>query len=298
LVFPIKPIELKASDSVNLATSPWGGAHMLDKRTEANRANAKRSTGPRTAEGKARASKNALAHGLTARDIVIGDEDPQEFERLRERLLNDFEPTSTLELELVERLAGLLWRLRRIPVLEGALLDARQEETSSAVETDYTLPVTVMQRNILILSWDLMQRPEDQAFRKRFHEGPYGVRKSDDDEKSESGHGDESGSKPSASPAEKPDELRKPESPPYDRAKDPERYASQRLRLRIADPERQSIRSVSTGLALIKDAEKHDVLSKLARYEASLANAVNRTLSLLHSIKSSGLVHNHESHRR
>ena len=48
---------------------------MLDKRTEANRANAKRSTGPRTAEGKARASKNALAHGLTARDIIVGDED-------------------------------------------------------------------------------------------------------------------------------------------------------------------------------------------------------------------------------
>jgi hypothetical protein len=35
-------------------------------RAKANRANAKRSTGPRTVEGKARVSKNALRHGLSA----------------------------------------------------------------------------------------------------------------------------------------------------------------------------------------------------------------------------------------
>ena len=43
-------------------------------------------------------------------------------------------------------------------------------------------------------------------------------------------------------------------------------------------------------MALIKDAEKHDVLGKLSRYEASLANAVARTLNLLHSIQASGLI--------
>lgn len=112
------------------------------KQLRANRANAKRSTGPKSADGKARSSKNSLAHGLTARDIVIGDEDPEEFERLRTGLQADFKPASVIEQELVERLAGLLWRLRRIPVLEGALLDARQEETASGAE-DFTLPVTV-----------------------------------------------------------------------------------------------------------------------------------------------------------
>ena len=118
------------------------------RQLEANRANAKRSTGPRSADGKAQSSKNSLAHGLTAQDIVIADEDPEEFERLRAGLQADFEPTSTIELELVERLAGLLWRLRRIPVLEGALLDARREETSTGAE-DFTLPVTVMQNGYI-----------------------------------------------------------------------------------------------------------------------------------------------------
>jgi hypothetical protein len=37
----------------------------------------------------------------------------------------DFKPATTIETELVERLAGLLWRLRRVPVFEAALMQAR-----------------------------------------------------------------------------------------------------------------------------------------------------------------------------
>jgi hypothetical protein len=52
-------------------------------------ANAKRSTGPQTRAGKARSRLNAVKHGLTAKDIVIGDEDPKEFEALRSALTAD-----------------------------------------------------------------------------------------------------------------------------------------------------------------------------------------------------------------
>jgi hypothetical protein len=245
------------------------------RQLEANRANAKRSTGPRSADGKAQSSKNSLAHGLTAQDIVIADEDPEEFERLRAGLQADFEPTSTIELELVERLAGLLWRLRRIPVLEGALLDARREETSTRAE-DFTLPVTVRQMGILMDAWYHLQDPEYQEFLTRFGQGPYASPKSEGtseeiDEEAIIGQVDESGSKRSASHAEESDELGKPKSShdsvddaSIEAPKDPERYHSRRLRLRIGDPDGQSRRSIRTGLALIKDAEKHDVLGKLA----------------------------------
>jgi hypothetical protein len=57
---------------------------------------------------------NALRHGLTAKNIVIGDEDPKEFEELRAKLEHDLQPKTALEGELLERLAGLLWRLRRV----------------------------------------------------------------------------------------------------------------------------------------------------------------------------------------
>ena len=54
------------------------------KQIEANRANALRSTGPRTEAGKAASSGNALRHGFTARRVVIEGEDPVLFDRLRD----------------------------------------------------------------------------------------------------------------------------------------------------------------------------------------------------------------------
>ena len=52
-----------------------------EKQLRANRKNAKKSTGPNTPEGKARSSKNALKHGLLARDAVLPGEDPADFDR-------------------------------------------------------------------------------------------------------------------------------------------------------------------------------------------------------------------------
>jgi hypothetical protein len=63
---------------------------------------------------------------------------------------------------------------------------------------------------------------------------------------------------------------------------------SQAARIRRDHPHELS--SQATGLALIKDSEDHDTLSKLSRYEAGLMNAVARTLSLIQGIQTSGLL--------
>jgi hypothetical protein len=97
---------------------------------EANRANARRSSGPKTPAGKARSSMNAVKHGLTAETIVIGDEDPAQFELLRKAFEERFDPQSVIERELVERLAGIFWRIRRIPRLEAAIIEIRRNEIS------------------------------------------------------------------------------------------------------------------------------------------------------------------------
>ena len=106
----------------------------------ANRANARKSTGPRTAAGKERASQNAVKHGLLAREAVIAGEDPEEFEFYREGMLADLAPAGPVEAMLAERVVGLSWRLRRAERLQNAafaalddgtptpLLDARLEE--------------------------------------------------------------------------------------------------------------------------------------------------------------------------
>jgi hypothetical protein len=63
-----------------------------DRRIEANRRNARRSTGPRSADGKARVASNALKHGLTGTQIVLPNERREDFEAFRLGLLGDIRP--------------------------------------------------------------------------------------------------------------------------------------------------------------------------------------------------------------
>ena len=163
---------------------------MVSRRQlEANRENAKRSTGPRSAVGRARSRMNSRKHGLTATTLVIGDEDPTQFELLRAEFLQEYTPQSAMECELVERLVGLAWRLRRVPAFEAALLGARCADAEGDA--------------VLDLAGD-----------------------SQDD---------------------------------YDKA----------------------LSARTLGLALIQDGTGSDVLGKLARHEASLMNALTRTLQML-----------------
>src|SRR5262245_938819 len=85
-----------------------------EKQVVANRANARRSTGPKTETGKALSRMNAYRHGLTARAIVIGGEDPKDFEKLRAELEEEYNPRPGIESELVERLAVLMWQQRTL----------------------------------------------------------------------------------------------------------------------------------------------------------------------------------------
>ena len=80
---------------------------------EANRTNAQKSTGPRTAEGKAIVAQNAITHGLLARAGVIPGEDEHEFAAHREGLLQQLRPGAPLEEVLADRIVDLSWRLQR-----------------------------------------------------------------------------------------------------------------------------------------------------------------------------------------
>ncbi len=81
------------------------------------RAAAKKSTGPRTPEGKAAARLNAIRHGFFARDVVNAVLDGQsrvaEFKALRAALVADLRPVGAFEQLLVEEIAACCWRFRR-----------------------------------------------------------------------------------------------------------------------------------------------------------------------------------------
>ena len=102
---------------------------VTKKQLQANRENARRSTGPRSPEGKARAARNALKHGLLARQVVIvgsdGAENPADFDALVADLCHELQPRGVVEEMLVARLAAAYWRLRRAHRFElGAIREA------------------------------------------------------------------------------------------------------------------------------------------------------------------------------
>ena len=64
--------------------------------------------------------------------LIIVGENADDFDQLRAELMDEYDPQSALETELVERLAGILWRLRRVPSFEAAILDTRHRQVSRA----------------------------------------------------------------------------------------------------------------------------------------------------------------------
>jgi hypothetical protein len=109
-----------------------------DKQLHANRANATKSIGPRSQAGKMRSRLNSRKHGLTAKMLIIVGENADDFDQLRAELMAEHDPQSVLETELVERLAGILWRLRRVPSFEAAILDTRHQQVWN--QKNYALP--------------------------------------------------------------------------------------------------------------------------------------------------------------
>src|SRR6266571_1544036 len=97
------------------------------RQLEANRQNARHSTGPCTEEGKRVSRRNALRHGLTAETVVEVLEDIEDYKAFEATIIADYDACTAVERELVLRLASLLWRIRRATAIETDLLQIQAE---------------------------------------------------------------------------------------------------------------------------------------------------------------------------
>ena len=97
-----------------------------EKQIAANRQNAKKSSGPRTSEGRAKVALNALKHGLLAKAALLPDEDGAAFQRFADDLLTGLQPVGALESLLAEQIVNLAWRLQRASLVEAGLLIREQ----------------------------------------------------------------------------------------------------------------------------------------------------------------------------
>ena len=97
------------------------------RQIEANRRNARKSTGPNTDEGKQRSRCNAVRHGLTAETVIGALEDAEDYKAFEAAIIADYDAQSAVERELVLRLASLLWRLRRATTTETGLIEIQAD---------------------------------------------------------------------------------------------------------------------------------------------------------------------------
>jgi hypothetical protein len=95
-----------------------------DRQIEANRKNALRSTGPKTIEGKAVVSCNAIKHGILTSKLFVQEQLQEEFSKMREGFYHEFQPKGDLETFLLERIISCAWRLALITQVEAEMYDA------------------------------------------------------------------------------------------------------------------------------------------------------------------------------
>jgi len=93
----------------------------MSDRLTANRANSLLSTGPRTEEGKRTSSLNAVKTALTGVTVLLSTDDAADYQRHIAAYQTELQPAGLEESELVQSLADISWRLRRIPGLEMAI---------------------------------------------------------------------------------------------------------------------------------------------------------------------------------
>ena len=103
----------------------------------ANRENAKKSTGPRTEEGKRRSSINACRHGLTGRVVVLPEEDLAAYQAFSKELFDSLAPETPVERQYAQTFVDTQWRLNRVRSIEDGMFGLGHFEGTANVPGDH-----------------------------------------------------------------------------------------------------------------------------------------------------------------
>ncbi len=93
-----------------------------EKQINANRQNAQKSTGPKTDEGKAAVSQNAVKHGLFTDSIIFG-ENEADYEAFHDEMLAELDPVGAVEYAMAKRIISLWWRLKRAERMQNETIE-------------------------------------------------------------------------------------------------------------------------------------------------------------------------------
>ena len=108
------------------------------RQIDANRNNAQNSTGPVTPQGRAAVRFNAIKHGLTAENAVIGRENEEEFNQTLQALEAELQPVGSMEYALLHQIVAATWRLRRLRLTETGFFDLLAKDLTRELREKYT----------------------------------------------------------------------------------------------------------------------------------------------------------------
>jgi hypothetical protein len=111
---------------------------VSERRLAANRRNALRSSGPRTAAGKKRVARNALKHGVCAATVCLKSEDRPTFNLFLAEIERELQPRTVMQRILFDQIANSIWRLRRLPEAQAELFE-RELDLAADEEGGQTL---------------------------------------------------------------------------------------------------------------------------------------------------------------
>jgi hypothetical protein len=106
-------------------------------RAGVNKANAQKSTGPRSEAGKQRSSLNALRHGLTGQTVVLPTEDHSAYQRHSQAFLDEYRPKGATETQLVQSLLDTCWQLNRASAVETNLFSLGITESEDRIRATH-----------------------------------------------------------------------------------------------------------------------------------------------------------------
>jgi hypothetical protein len=115
------------------------------KQVSANKENAKKSTGPKSDDGKIQVAGNAIKHGILSQRLILPGEDQQDFIHLQDDLRLSLRPVGMLELILVEKIAAVIWKQKRLAEANSASIQlaTRAENRQIRRLIDEALDVSV-----------------------------------------------------------------------------------------------------------------------------------------------------------
>ena len=108
---------------------------LSDRQLRANQANAQKSTGPRTEQGKQVSRLNGLRHGLTGQISIMTEDNRRELDVFCNPIIARLNPDGPLELQVANMIAHDHWRLNRIQSIEDGIFAMGHGHVANEIDT-------------------------------------------------------------------------------------------------------------------------------------------------------------------